>query len=164
MSCFFKPRKTSLKKATEKYDHEKLTLHDHVKKSMEKVDAPRALSSEVEGRSAKMINELAEWGYPIGKTEISLMVKNILDKSKIMETRFKNNIPGDDWVNAFAKRNKLSKRAASIIKRSRAAVEESITNSFIDNLEKVFEKIGMPFLQNKNGVEINFAVVTTVAF
>ena len=131
---------------------------------MEKVDAPRALSSEVEGRSAKVINELAEWGYPIGKTEISLMVKNILDKSKIMEKRFKNNIPGDDWVNAFAKRNKLSKRAASIIKRSRAAVEESITKSFIDNLEKVFEKIGMPFLQNKNGVEINFAVVTTVAF
>ena len=131
---------------------------------MEKVDAPRALSSEVEGRSAKVINELAEWGYPIGKTEISLMVKNILDKSKIMEKRFKNNIPGDDWVNAFAKRNKLSKRAASIIKRSRTAVEENITNSFIDNLEKVFEKIGMPFLQNKNGVEINFAVVTTVAF
>ena len=131
---------------------------------MEKVDAPRALSSEVEGRSAKMINELAEWGYPIGKTEISLMVKNILDKSKIMEKRFKNNIPGDDWVNAFAKRNKLSKRAASIIKRSRAAVEERIMNSFIDNLEQVFEKIGMPFLQNKNGVEINFAVVTTVAF
>ena len=131
---------------------------------MKKVDAPRALSSEVEGRSTKMINELAEWGYPIGKTEISLMVKNILDKSKIMEKRFKNNIPGDDWVNAFAKRNKLSKRAASIIKRSRAAVEESITKSFIDNLEKVFEKIGMPFLQNKNGVEINFAVVTTVAF
>lgn len=131
---------------------------------MKKVDAPRALSSEVEGRSAKVINELAEWGYPIGKTEISLMVKNILDKSKIMEKRFKNNIPGDDWVNAFAKRNKLSKRAASIIKRSRAAVEESIMNSFIDNLEQVFEKIGMPFLQNKNGVEINFAVVTTVAF
>ena len=131
---------------------------------MEKVDAPRALSSEVEGRSAKMINELAEWGYPIGKTEISLMVKDILDKSKIMEKRFKNKIPGDDWVNAFAKRNKLSKRAASIIKRSRTAVEENITNSFIDNLEKVFEKIGMPFLQNKNGVEINFAVVTTVAF
>ena len=74
---------------------------------MEKVDAPRALSSEVEGRSTKMINELAEWGYPIGKTEISLMVKNILDKSKIMEKRFKNNIPGDDWVNTFVKRNKL---------------------------------------------------------
>ena len=96
--------------------------------------------------------------------EINLMVKDIVNKSKIMEKRFKNNIPGDDWVNAFAKRNKLSKRAASIIKRSRAAVEESIMNSFTDNLEKVFEKIGMPFLQNKNSVEINFAVVTTIAF
>ena len=102
-------------------------------------------------------------GLPNWK-EINLMVKDIVNKSKIMEKRFKNNIPGDDWVNAFAKRNKLSKRAASIIKRSRAAVEESIMNSFTDNLEKVFEKIGMPFLQNKNSVEINFAVVTTIAF
>ena len=46
-----------------------------MKKSIKNVGAPRAPSSEVEGRLAKMIDELAEWGYPTGKTEIKLMVK-----------------------------------------------------------------------------------------
>ena len=44
-------------------------------KEYKNVGAPRAPSSEVEGRLAKMIDELAEWGYPTGKTEIKLMVK-----------------------------------------------------------------------------------------
>lgn len=83
----------SLKKAAEKYDLKKFTLHDHMKNNVKNVDASRALSSYVEGRLAKMINELAEWGYPNGKTEIKLMAKEILDKSKIMGKRFKNNIP-----------------------------------------------------------------------
>ena len=98
---------------------------------MKNIGVPRSLSSEVEGRLSKMIYEQAEWCYTIGKTEIKLMVKYIVDKSKIMEKRFKNSISGNDWVNGFSKRNKLSKRAASNIKRSQAAVNnKSITNSF----------------------------------
>ena len=109
-----------------------------------------------------MIGELAEWSYPIGNTGIKLMVKDILDESKIVEKRFKSNIPGDDWVNAFCKRNKLSYRSVFNIKRSRAAVDQSIT-VFFDNLE-VLEKIGMPFFQNKKSGETNFAVVKAIAF
>ena len=92
-----------------------------------------------------MTDDLAEWGYPIGKLEIKLMVKDILNNNKIIEKRFRNNLPGDDWVNGFVKRNKLSKRAASNIKRSRAAVNEELTNSFFDDLEKVFEEIDEHF-------------------
>lgn len=109
-----------------------------------------------------MIGELAEWSYPIGNTGIKLMVKDILDESKIVEKSFKSNIPGDDWVNAFCKRNKLSYRSVFNIKRSRAAVDQSIT-VFFDNLE-VLEKIGMPFFQNKKSGETNFAVVKAIAF
>ena len=98
---------------------------------MKSLGAPRALSIEVEGRLAKMIGELAEWSYPIGNTGIKLMVKDILDESKIVEKRFKSNIPGDDWVNAFCKRNKLSYRSVFNIKRSRAAVDQSITVFFL---------------------------------
>ena len=85
-----KQKKLSLKKAAEKYD--------------------------IKGRLAKMIAELAECSYPIGKTEIKLMAKYISDKSKIMEKRFKNSIARDNWVHAFAKRNKLSNIAPSNIK------------------------------------------------
>ena len=55
---------------------------------MKSVGAPRALSVEVEKRLANMIHNLAEWGYPVGKFEIQIMVKDILDKNKIIEKRF----------------------------------------------------------------------------
>ena len=48
---------------------------------MKNVKAPKALSDMIEERLAKMIDDLAEWGYPIGKLEIKLMVEDILDKS-----------------------------------------------------------------------------------
>ena len=140
------PNKTlSIKKAAKKYDLKKSTLYDHLKKNMKSVGVPRALSYMIKKRLAKMIDDLAEWGYPVGKLEIKLMVKDILNNNKIIEKRFKNNLPGDDWVNGFVKRNKLSKRAASNIKRSRAAVNEELTNSFFDDLEKVFEEIDEHF-------------------
>lgn len=47
-------------------------------------------------------------GYFIGKIKINLMVADILDRKKVMETRFENNIPGDAWVNGISKRNGLS--------------------------------------------------------
>ena len=72
-----KQKKLSLKKAAEQCDLKKSTLHDHTKKSMKNVDAPRDLSRGVEGRLAKIIDELAEWGHPIGKIENKLMVKDI---------------------------------------------------------------------------------------
>ena len=116
---------------------------------MKSAGTPRPLSGEVEKQLANMIDNLAEWGYPVGKFEIQIMVKDILDKNQIIEKRFKNNLPGDDWVNGFAKRNNLSKRAASNIKRSRAAIDEETVNDFFNNLEKVLEEIGN-FLKKKS--------------
>ena len=53
------------------------------------------------------MNLQREKGCPFGKIEIKLMVKDVLDKGKIMEKRFENNIPGDDWVNTFARLQEL---------------------------------------------------------
>ena len=39
---------------------------------MKNESEPRVANSEVDGRLAKMIDELTEWGYLIGKTEIKL--------------------------------------------------------------------------------------------
>ena len=50
----------------------KQKLQDQDKKSMKNESAPRVANSEVDRRLAKMIDELTEWGYLIGKTEIKL--------------------------------------------------------------------------------------------
>ena len=57
-------------------------------------------------------------GLSYWKVRDNLMVKDILDKNRVIEKRFKTNLPGDDWLKGFTKRNNLSKRAASNIKRS----------------------------------------------
>ena len=54
-------------------------------------------------------------------------------------------MPGDDWISNFVKRNRLSKRAASNIKRSRSAVNADIINKYFDELEATFERLGMLF-------------------
>lgn len=69
----------------------------------------------------------------------------------------------DDWVNAFAKRNKLSKTAVTNIKISCAAVYKIKSINFFDNLE-VFGETGMQFLQNKKGVKLNSTVVKAISF
>ena len=67
-----------------------------------------SVDEEAKGRLLKLIDDLVEWGYFIGKIKINLMVAAILDRKKVMETRFENNIPGDAWVNGISKRNGLS--------------------------------------------------------
>ena len=52
-------------------------------------------------------------------------------------------MPGDDWISNFVKRNRLSKRAASNIKRSRSAVNADVINQYFDELEATFERLGM---------------------
>ena len=63
----------------------------------------------------------------------------------IVSKCFKNSTPGDDWISNFAKRNRLSKRVASNIKRSRSAVTADIVNNYFDELEATFERLGMLF-------------------
>ena len=63
-----------------------------------------SVNEEEKGRLSKMIDDLAEWGHPIGKIETNLMVKNALDKNKVIEKRYENNIPGNAWVNGFSKK------------------------------------------------------------
>ena len=85
--------------------------------------------------SVKLINAVAEWGYPLGECDIKDIVKTILDK-KGARSIFMNSTPGETWMRGFAKRHKLSTRLASNIKRSRASVNRDTINSFFDSFEK----------------------------
>ena len=38
------------------------------------------ISSEIEDQLAQMIDKVAEWGFPVGKFELKLMVKDMLTK------------------------------------------------------------------------------------
>ena len=88
---------------------------------------------------ARVVDDVAEWGFPVGGMEIKIMVRDLLNKKNVQSTVFKDNIPGVDWIKAFMERNKMSGRMASNIKRARSAVDETVVNSFFDELEKSLE-------------------------
>ena len=129
----------SLKKAAEKCNVKKSTLGDFVKRNREKNGS---LSKPVGGQTyipakdekilADLIDAIAEWGFPLSFNEVRYLLKYLLDEEGLV-TKWKDNIPGWDWLYGFRKRNKLSARMASNIKRSRAQVNEETVRNFFKN-------------------------------
>lgn len=80
---------------------------------------------------------VSEWGFPLTQMDLRLVVKNYLDISGRTENKFKNNLPGIDWVRSFLMRHKddLVDRIVENIKRSRAEVCADVINLYFDNLE-----------------------------
>jgi len=133
----------SFRKASERFHVKKSTLYDHYHgKHSKKVGRPQVLSAEIEDAIAAMLDQVAEWGYPVGRLELMIIVRDILKIHNKTVGCFSNNTPGDDWINNFIRRNRMSKRAASNIRRSRASIDEENVNEFFDNLERVYEKYG----------------------
>ena len=65
--------------------------------------------------------------------KIELIAKDLLD-SKGEVSRCQDNMPGDDWFAGFMKRNKMSARFASNIKRPRSKVDAEDITSFFNEL------------------------------
>uniref|UniRef100_A0A915J617 Uncharacterized protein n=1 Tax=Romanomermis culicivorax TaxID=13658 RepID=A0A915J617_ROMCU len=62
--------------------------------------------------------ELAKWGYPLTRWDLRHLVKNYLDNKGATIIRFKDNLPGEEWVACFLGRHKekLAQRTANNIK------------------------------------------------
>lgn len=86
---------------------------------------------------------LGEWGFPLTYLDLRLVVKGYLDKQGRTVRKFKNNLPGEDWVISFLKRHKkqLSSRMSQNIKRARAAVSAQTVNKYFDNLEETLSGV-----------------------
>lgn len=69
------------------------------------------------------------------------MIKHYLDKQGRSEKRFKNNMPGSDFMRSFATRNSLSFRYAGHIKRARARVSIEDIEAHFKQLEPVLTDI-----------------------
>ena len=66
-----------------------------------------------------------------------MVTKSFLDRQGRQVTRFKNNIPGRDWVYSLIKRHKasLTQRLAANIKRARASVSPEVIRKYFKNLQ-----------------------------
>ncbi|XP_028042420.1 uncharacterized protein LOC114252110 [Bombyx mandarina] len=104
---------------------------------MKKPGGQAAFAPDVEEYLIQYINICSEWGYPLETIDFRLLIKGYLENLGLEIKRFKNNMPGPDYIKSFLKRHKLTitSRLSKNIKRSRAAVSPEVIKAYFDELE-----------------------------
>lgn len=114
-----------------------LQLNLQVGPQKKKHGGQTVLSKEDESVIVANILTLSEFGFPIDKVELRMLVNNYLDRKGVTISKFTDNKPGHDWTNLFLDRHKeFSVRFAANIKNARAAVSVATLNEYFNNLEK----------------------------
>ena len=134
----------SIRSASELYEIPKSTLADKVKGFHNKeVGRPVAISAEEEKLLVERILLASEWGFPMSTKDLKSLVKNYLDSLGVVNSRFKENYPGKDWIKAFLNRHSdlLSVRTANLLKRSRGAVSREQIDEFFQHFSVATEGI-----------------------
>lgn len=123
--------KLSLREAAKVYGVPSSTLSDRVSRRGERLGRPTVLSEEEEELLVERIVIMGEWGYPITKKELCLMIQEYLVSTDRV-SRFGNKKPGPDFARGFLKRHRarLSIRNSSNLKRSKAAVDSKVVEEF----------------------------------
>jgi len=80
------------------------------------------LSVECETHIFKTIELQTEWKIPLDGFDIRCLVKEYLNSVGITDARFRNNVPGTDWLKNFIRRHNLTRRLADNVKPARADI------------------------------------------
>lgn len=138
-----KIKKRSIRGASEYYNIPKSTLHDHLKgKSVNSHGGQTLISLEEEKMFAEGIKTFSEWGFPMTRMDIRMLVRDYLNRKGVTIKKFPNNLPGIDWFYGFLRRNNaLTQRLAQNIKRCRANITREIVTNYFDNLRKILEDV-----------------------
>lgn len=134
----------SLRKALVTFQLPRSLLLDHAKDVLKsKVAAGQAVFTEDEEEDLKdHLNTLHEWGYPFGRWDIRLVVKQYLDTCGRTEHRFKDNFPGDLWIEKFLSRHPdiRIKLCRNIPSRGHF-IERDTVKQYILNLSSVVQTV-----------------------
>ena len=115
-----------------------------------------ALSKDIEEFMASRIATCSAWGFPLDNTDVRYFVKGYLDKRGLTISRFKNNMPSKDWVDAFVKRNEetIFHWVYQNIKLARAKLSPSTVKSFFTNLSQTLEGVPPSNIMNYDETNI----------
>ncbi|KAJ8967342.1 hypothetical protein NQ314_002947 [Rhamnusium bicolor] len=108
----------------------------------------KSLATRKRLKIATTLGIVADWSFPLTKRDVSAVVQKFLDKQGKRVPIFKDNIPGDDFLNSFMTRNNLSIRIASNIKQSRVSVDQHNIISYFNNIREVLSDIDDENLYN----------------
>lgn len=139
------------RQAAEEFVISKSTIHrKRHDQNVLPVGRPCVLNYDEEQDLVKGLIVASKWGFPLTSHEISLVVKSYFDADGRVETRFKDNIPGPDWIRAFLSRHKnnLTVRLSENVKRARVAVCYDTLEQYFNELEKTLEGVNPELIIN----------------
>nr|CAH7761203.1 unnamed protein product [Callosobruchus chinensis] len=110
---------------------------------IKKTGGQTVFSGEEERAFIKSATLCAEWGFPLAILDLRYLAKNYLDRKGRTITKFRDNMPGKDWVYGLLKRykNEISQKIATNIKRCRANVSRDTILQYFDNLRDTLKDI-----------------------
>ena len=110
---------------------------------MQKLGRFTVLSEKEKSTIAEHLLATAEWGFPFDGMDIIMLVKNYLDKLRRNIERFKNNVPGPDWLESQLKRHSDINRMklCQNITRKREAVSKTAIISYFNDLQETLQDI-----------------------
>ena len=128
----------SLNKASKQYVIPKGTIQNKLKNTHTRSVGPPTVFSEVEEELfPSRVVTLCDWGFPLDKLDIRMMVAAYLTNQKQTVKKFINNIPGDDWVLGFMKCNRI----ATNIRRKRATISKEQLKQYFDIIQNELKDV-----------------------
>lgn len=146
-SCLdaIRTKEMSQRQAAEFFDIPRRTIINKLKTAPNprKPGYQQIFSEDEEGMFKKCLIGCCDFGFPLTTFDLRMIVKSYLNKTGRTVKRFKNNVPGKEWVLSFLKRHPdlNGSRFAANIKRSRAAIDLPVLKNYIENLSEVVKNI-----------------------
>lgn len=134
----------TLRNAAKTYNIPKSTLSRKVRgKQLKHAGGQTSLTAVEEEQIVNHLVAVSDWGFPFSKLDIRFVVKSYLDMSNRMITKFKNNLPGEDWATSFIKRHtkRIRPRLCQNIKTSRSEMKKDEFVKYFDNLKDVVKEV-----------------------
>ena len=138
--------KISLRKAAQKYELSRSTIHDRllgkVGEGPTKMGPDPYLSVEEETLISQWCMDVSQCGFPLKREDLLNTVQKIIIDSK-RSTPFKNNRPGKTWLSCFFKRHpELTMREAETITKGRAVITKEFISKWFRDLYQYLESSG----------------------
>ena len=133
----------SINKASKTFNIPRGTIQNKMKNIHPKsVGPPTTFTRHKEELFLARVMTMCNWGFPLDKLDLRMVVAAYLTKQNHVVKKFKDNIPGEDWVSSFMKRNSLTNRIATNIRRKRAQISKEQLQEYFENIKK--ELAGVP--------------------
>ncbi|KAF2905611.1 hypothetical protein ILUMI_00565, partial [Ignelater luminosus] len=134
----------SANKASKEYHIPKGTLinklHGKSTISVRKMGPVPVPTIDEENIPESWIRRKAEIGFPVHPEEVKFALQKVLEEIQ-KPNFFRNNRPGDKWLQLFLKRKpNILKRNAEIISKTRASVTEAKIRNWFDDLKKYLKE------------------------